>query len=162
MQRRPFRQPRCVPGAGQESRLSGPALRLPDGRISPGAFLPPPLQARSAEARIILRAVRFWALRRRTGADGVPACVGLLGPGGVALAHLLQTWVTALGRSFEAMPCCAVSLSVDEALLLDLLDAAAEDRAADADLLMQDMFAAPVRARLLALAADLTLMPPGA
>jgi hypothetical protein len=142
-------------------------MRLPDRPVPsrpmvPSAFLPLPVPARDAAQRLLLMGMRIWAAHRRAGRNAREPLERLLGPGGPALQTLLETWADATPCAPAAYPCCAQAVTHDEALLLDLVEAAGQGDMPRAEALLDDLLPAPHRARLFELAGRAAcLLPSG-
>lgn len=123
---------------------------------------PPPLpaQARAASERLLLRATRLWILDRCAGRPPRARVEALVGPAAAPLGTLLESLSGALPEPFRAFPCCALAVSPDEALLLELVAAAGAGAPARAERLLAELLPAPVRARLFALAGRVALLLP--
>ncbi|MFN3591911.1 MAG: hypothetical protein ACK4TG_06960 [Thermaurantiacus sp.] len=139
-------------------------MRLPQSPMPlvPAAFLPLPVPARDPGARLLLMAVRLWAVHRRAGRSARAPLERLLGFGAPPLLTLLEAWAALMPSWPAAYPCCAQEVSHDEALLLDLVHAAALGDSLRAEELLADLLPEPHRARLFELAGRAApLLPSG-
>lgn len=127
---------------------------------TPAAVMPLPVAARDPGERLLLLGVRVWAGRRRAGRTAKDALVSLLGMAAPALVNLLEAWAETMPYPPAALPCGAQAVSPDEALLLDLVAAAAREDRDAAETLLRDLLPAAHRARLFALAGRAALLLP--
>ncbi len=117
-------------------------------RLSPAAFLPPPVAALGDEARIHLKAMRFWVMLARSGRAARPAIEALMGPAAGAFGMLMDRVVAAWPEPFTTYPPCATAVSPDEDCLLTLVAQATTGTRAGFDAGVSDMLDGMARARL--------------
>jgi hypothetical protein len=130
--------------------------------LAPATLMPLPVAARDPGERLLLLGIRVWAARRRSDPELRARLAGLLGVAAPALLTLLEAWAEAMPYAPAIHPCCAQAVDPDEALLLELIAAAAREDETAADAQLTDLLPAPHRARLFALAGRVAWLLPSA
>lgn len=111
-------------------------------------FATPPMAMLEPHERLLLRAARVWVMLASRRDNPRPALERLLGSGAGRFGWLMERLASAWPDAFTTYPCCAVTLSSDEATLLALLRDAAEGDAREFHLRLSDLLGQSERSRL--------------